>query len=188
MHAMLRTFIAVELPEDIRRGLVKLQKQIEMPGLSMRWVRTEAMHLTLKFLGDIKRDDIHEVGKFMREAVKGIEPFMLTVEGLGSFPAEGRPRILWVGVTGTVEPLSIIAEKLENGAREIGAKVEERRFVPHLTLGRVKTAPEGLAERLAEVKKPMLGSFQADGLTLFLSELTPKGGEYTTLCRVDFEE
>jgi 2'-5' RNA ligase len=55
-------------------------------------------------------------------------------------------------------------------------------------LGRVKTAPEDLAERLAEVKKPMLGSFQADGLTLFLSELTPKGGEYTTLCRVDFEE
>lgn len=188
MNAMLRTFIAIELPEGIRRGLVRLQRDLEMPGLSVRWVRTEAMHLTMKFLGDVRRDDILEVGKLMREAARGIEPFGLAVEGLGSFPPKGRPRILWVGVTGEVEKLGILAGRLEEGARKLGAKVEERRYVPHLTLGRVQKAPADLEERLAAMKKPALGAFQADGLILLMSELTRGGSDYTELDRVSFGE
>jgi len=184
----LRTFIAVELPGDIRRGLMKLQRELEeIEGLSARWVRTEAMHLTLKFLGDIRREDVLEVGRFMRESVKGIEPFTLGGEGLGSFPTKGRPRILWVGVTGAVEKLGMIAERLEHGARDVGAKVEERRFVPHLTLGRVQKSPMNFGERLARMEKPVLGTFQAVGLTLFMSELSPDGSHYTALDRVEFE-
>ena len=190
MNAQLRTFIAIELPEEIQRGLERVQRKLSRligAGLKVRWTRPEAIHLTLKFLGDIRRETIHEVGAFMRESVRGIPPFELTVEGLGSFPPTGRPRILWVGVTGEVEPLSVLAGRLEEGARQIGAKGEDRRYVPHLTLGRVKSAPPGFAESLAAVKKPILGTFQADGLTLFMSELTPKGSAYTVLDRVRFE-
>jgi RNA 2',3'-cyclic 3'-phosphodiesterase len=186
MDARLRTFIAVELPEEIRRGLIKIQNDLDLPGLEVLWVRTEAMHLTLKFLGDINRQDVPEVGRLMRDACEDIEPFTLGVEGLGSFPPKGRPRILWVGLTGQIESLAKMAERLENGARELGAKVEERRYVPHLTLGRVRKSPTDLAELLAKVKRPNLGTFVADGLTLFMSELTRKGSEYTELARVDF--
>lgn len=188
MKAQLRTFVAIELPEEIQRGLVKVQRKLELPGLKVRWARAEAMHLTLKFLGDIRREVIPEVSSLMREAVRDIEPFELTIEGLGSFPSGGRPRVLWVGLTGELESLATLAERLEEGARKLGAKGENKRYVPHLTLGRVKSAPPDFAERFAAVKKPVLGTFQAQGLTLFMSELSPQGSTYTVLDRAAFGE
>ena len=77
-------------------------------------------------------------------------------------------------------------ERLEIGARKLGAKGEDRRYVPHLTLGRVQRAPQDFAERLASVKKPVLGTVQAQELTLFMSELTRQGSTYTALDRIAF--
>jgi len=186
MKARIRTFIALELPEGIQRGLGKVQRALKFPGLSARWVRTDAMHLTVKFLGNIRREEVPEVSSLMEEAVLDIAPFELSIEGLWSFPPKGRPRILWVGVTGEVEPLGVVAKRLEEGARLLGAKGEDRRYVPHLTLGRVKSAPADFEERLAEVVRPMLGTFQAHELTLFMSELSGQGSRYTVLDRVAF--
>ena len=186
MKAQIRTFIAIELSERIRRGLARVQRQLEFPGLKVRWARVEVMHLTLKFLGSIRRDVVPEVSRLMREAVQDIEPFELTIEGLGSFPSSDRPRILWVGVGGELDPLRTLAERLEIGARKLGAKGEDRRYVPHMTLGRVKSAPPDFAERLASVEKPVLGTVQAQELILFMSELTRQGSAYTALDRIGF--
>jgi len=189
VKAQIRTFIAIELPERIRHGLVKVQQQLSRQvgtGLKVRWTHVETMHLTLKFLGSIRRDVVPEVGDLMREVAQDIDPFEITIEGLGSFPSSDRPRILWVGVGGELEPLSTLAKRLELGARKLGAKGEDRRYVPHLTLGRVQSAPQDFAERLTSIKKPVLGTVQARELTLFMSELTRQGSTYTALDRIAF--
>ena len=86
----------------------------------------------------------------------------------------------------TREALETLAARLEEGARNIGAKGENRRYVPHLTLGRIRSAPRDFQERFDSLQKPVLGTFQAEGLTLFMSELTPQGSLYTVLDRVKF--
>ena len=187
MGALLRAFIAIEVPEKIRQGLGRIQQKLQVSGLKVRWTHAQGMHLTLKFLGDIRREVVPEAARIMREASAGVGRLELTVGGLGSFPKNGPPRIVWVGVSGDIEPLAALAERLEEDARQLGAKGEDRRYVPHLTLGRIQDVPDDFARTLAEMGDPVLGTFQAEGLTLFMSELTPEGSIYTVLDHVAFE-
>ena len=139
----LRTFIAIELDESLRRALQSLQNRLkrQMPPGSVKWVAPEGVHLTLKFLGDTPAARVSEIVAAMRTACTGYGAFDLVVEGRGCFPNFRRPRVVWVAVRDRSQTIGSLQAAIEREVAPLGWPTEERAFTPHLTLGRVsKTA------------------------------------------------
>ena len=180
-----RLFIAVELTSAARRYAEEALR-IFKEGLpsGVRWVRPEGIHLTLKFLGNVSNDAIPTIESGMQRVVEGICPFTVRVQGAGCFPSTRRPRVLWLGLQGELEPLLTAQSRLEDSLEALGVERENRRFQPHLTLGRVSGGlPEGWAERLEKTLQTIgeLGhcDLPVDGLSLMESVLGKEGAVYT---------
>ena len=181
----MRTFIAVELDDAIRSRLAEAQQQLRpVAGASVKWVKPELIHLTLKFLGEIDEGQVADVAEAMALAAAGAGAFELSVAGLGAFPPRGAPRVVWAGV----EPhpaLTALVERLEEGLEILGFARERRPYSPHLTLGRVKD-PRGasaLRGRLEAGAAMSFGARRVDDLVLMQSVLTTAGPTYTPLRR-----
>lgn len=181
--AAIRTFISIDPPEDIKREILNLQGRFKIYGGHIGWTRPEAMHLTLKFLGDIDEKEVPEIEAATREATIGFNPFYLRVLGLGFFPGLRRLRIIWLGVSGEEDNLIRLQSKIENEIARIGHPREEREFKPHLTIGRVRDA-HGLNRLIDAVNAEReidLGGFNAAEILIMKSELKPGGAIYTRL-------
>ncbi|MEA1946348.1 MAG: RNA 2',3'-cyclic phosphodiesterase [Thermodesulfobacteriota bacterium] len=183
MSNTIRTFIAIELPEKIIYTIGKVQEKIKSYGLKIRWVRPANIHLTLKFLGDIKEADTEKIARAVSESVTGYNPISLTVKGIGVFPGIKRPRVLWLGVSKQFDLLTALQRTLDEKLETIGFPKEERPFKGHLTLGRIKAKidPKRLNDILKEFTKFESEQFFADRIILYKSELKPKGAVYTKL-------
>ena len=180
-----RLFIAVELTPAVRRYADKALR-IFKEGLhfGVRWARPEGVHLTLKFLGNVSEDAIPTVESGVRRAAEGICPFTLRVQGAGCFPSSRRPRVLWLGLQGELEPLLTVQSRLEDSLEALGVDRETRRFRPHLTLGRVSgELSEVQAEKVKETLQAVGGmgpcDLPVDGLSLMESVLGNEGAVYT---------
>jgi 2'-5' RNA ligase len=183
MAKMLRTFIAVEISDAIRQRALKLQRVLGEGLASVKWVEPENIHMTLQFLGNVPDIEVPKVCRLARESVADTARFTLTVSGAGSFPNAQRPRTLWLGVTEGAELMTRIYEALEQRLTPLGYRHEERRFTPHLTIGRVRDSSPQLADRLAEYSDWNGGSMEVKEITVMSSELTSDGPHYTTLGR-----
>ena len=188
MAEEVRSFIAVELPEAVKQKLAELQTQLKSGRARARWVASEGIHLTLKFLGGISVDTIPQVTKIMGEAASGYTPFRLAVRGLGVFPSPGRAQVVWVGLEGEVERLAQIQKRLDSGLESLGFVPESRAFTPHLTLARMRD-DASLAEREAMGKLVTATSFEAgdfvvESISLMKSQLTREGAIYSRLAAV----
>jgi len=183
MSNTIRTFIAIELPEKIIYTIGKVQEKIKSYGFKIRWVRTENIHLTLKFLGDIKEADTEKVARAISESVKGYHPILLAVKGIGVFPGIKRPRVIWLGISKQLDLLTELQKTLDEKLEAISFPKEKRPFKGHLTLGRIKSKID--AKRLYDVLKDFTKfeseHFFADRIILYKSELKPKGAVYTKL-------
>jgi 2'-5' RNA ligase len=179
----MRTFIAIDLDPGIKRSLSDLIRRLKKAGPEgTSWAREAAMHLTLKFLGEIDEPRSEAVGRAMDEAVLPGRPFPLQVRGTGYFPDARSPRVLWAGIAPSAE-LDSIQARLDSGLAAIGFEREARPFHPHLTLGRVRSAP-GVRAALTELelqKNADFGTMTASKITLFRSDLRPSGAEYSVL-------
>ena len=180
----IRTFLAIELPEEIRKEIANIQDHLKknIRGV-ITWVRPERIHLTLKFFGNISGDDVVNISRVVENSVAGVRPFSLSVKAVGVFPDVMRPRVVWLGINGDVVPLSNLHKVMDRGFQDYGFKREERPFRPHLTLGRIKS-PKGMVGLATVVEGGggyISGQFQAGGLTLFKSDLTPGVAIYTKL-------
>jgi len=136
MSKTIRTFIAIEIPGTIISKIRELQDGIRAYGFKIRWVRTENIHLTLKFLGDVEEIKINEIANAVAETVKGHSPITLQAKGIGVFPGIKRPRVLWVGLAGQLEALVRLQQTLDENLMALGFSREERTFKGHLTMGR----------------------------------------------------
>jgi len=188
MPERIRAFIAIEIPNEIRAGICQVQAAVRASRLRGAWVRPENMHLTLKFLGDIRPDEIETIAGMMAEACKRYEPFQLTVRGMGVFPGADRPRVLWVGIGGQVDVLEKLQHSLAQQLAEGGYPDEKRRFHAHLTLARFK-GPVAAQELLAAMRAQ--AAFETEPFAvretiLFQSVLRPTGAQYSALHRVGF--
>ncbi len=186
MGEKIRAFIAISVPEPVLQAIVKAQEGFQGSGLSIRWVRKEGIHLTLKFLGDIDRDDIEKIRAAMERVAEAFSPFTLRGEGVGVFPNLKRPRVVWVGVSGDVEPLRGLQRDLESQLDSLGFPKEKRSFSGHLTMGRVKgrldrTKLSRVLEGLGDFRTE---SFTAQSVVLFQSDLRPEGAVYSRLAEV----
>jgi 2'-5' RNA ligase len=183
MSETIRTFIAIELPEKILYTIGKVQEKVKSYGFKIRWVRTENIHLTLKFLGNIKETDTEKIAKAMFESVKGCGPILLAVKGIGVFPGIKRPRVIWLGISKQLDLLTGLQKTLDQKLETMGFPKEKRPFKGHLTLGRTKSKidPKTLHDVLTEFTQFESEHFFADRIILYKSELKPKGAVYTKL-------
>ncbi|HSB90951.1 MAG TPA: RNA 2',3'-cyclic phosphodiesterase [Anaerolineales bacterium] len=185
---MIRSFIAIDLTPDVRRGLGAAQQKLRaaLEDEPIRWVRPEGIHLTLKFLGDQPPDRIERIGDVLSQWAQGGSPLDLEIGSAGAFPDMARPRVLWVGVHEPSGRLVEWVDRLEKGLEGLGIRKEDRPFHPHLTLARVKErlTPRGLETlrgHLESLKGERIGEQRAEAATLFRSDLRPSGAVYTVL-------
>lgn len=185
----LRCFVAIELPAEVSAGLADLRTQLERPSQHyVKWVRPDGIHLTLKFLGNIQAGRQVDVSRAIERSVEGSPPLHLEVSGLGGFPSLRQPRVLWVAVSGDVEQLEALQRKIDDALADLGFPREERRFVPHLTLARVREGASPKERKaLGEVAMPLRETrpypLVATSVSLMRSQLTAAGAVYTCLSR-----
>jgi 2'-5' RNA ligase len=156
-----------------------------MPIGSVKWVRPEGIHLTLKFLGDTRRERLRAIEEGMRNAAESVERFQVELVGAGCFPSCRRPRVLWVGI-GASETLLRLQQRIDAEMNRLGWAVERRPFNPHLTLGRVRRdAPPSEVRRIGEVVSSIevgsLGVQQVTEVSLIRSILRRDGARYVKL-------
>lgn len=179
MPKPLRTFIAVRIRAT--RPLRDVLDQLKTFGRSLKTVYPDNLHATLKFLGDTDPAAISEIGRTLEQAVAGVSPFELRMTGLGAFPDEKRPRVVWAGLE-RAEPLVALAAELETRLEPLGFPAEGRPFKPHLTLARLRgRPPEGLPALLAEHPATDFGTMSIDSIELYQSDLGTHGPKYTPL-------
>jgi 2'-5' RNA ligase len=185
----MRTFIAIELPQEIKEGLAKVQEQLKGGGAGASWTRPEGIHLTLKFLGEVPEPKAQELMSTLTTAVRGTGTFRIEVAGAGAFPNVRNPRVLWIGVSGDLEKLALLQASVEAAMTGLGFEPEDRKFSPHLTLARIKyLRPRDNWQKVVEgIRDINLGGFEADRVSLIKSELKPAGAVYTELGRVELK-
>jgi 2'-5' RNA ligase len=187
----IRSFVAIELPEEAKRGLARLRRELERDEHRfVKWVEPRAIHLTLKFLGNIPSKRVAEVTEAIGRAARGIFPFHLEISGTGAFPNLKQVRVFWVGIGGELDKLSVLHQNIDSVLAAVGFTREERPFVPHLTLARVRegaSLPErrSFGELVGSTIFEDKYSIEVEAVRLMRSQLTPSGANYTCLSIVD---
>ncbi len=180
-----RTFIAVTISPEIRRAAGKLAEMLRPAAGDVKWVEPENLHWTLQFLGDVDVLEIPAVCTAVSTAVTEVESFDLEARGAGAFPAPDRPRTLWVGAGAGAQAMVALHGAIDRKLKRLGYRAEQRRFVPHITLGRAgrNSPPRPLIRELAGLAEFDAGSMLVDEVTVFASKLTPEGPQYDVLAR-----
>ena len=185
--ALIRAFIAVELPSGLKNELAELETQLKKASPPVvKWVEPNSIHVTLKFLGEISEDSIEELMLAIEETAQGILPFQLEVRGVGAFPNLERPQVLWTGVKGELEKIAQLQKRIESNTEQLGSPRESRAFSPHLTLGRVRDEAgpnerRRLGKLLADTTFTALHNVDVDAVNLMKSQLTPGGAIYSCI-------
>jgi RNA 2',3'-cyclic 3'-phosphodiesterase len=185
--SLLRAFIAIELPahvcDAIQKQTVRLRQTL---GIDLiRWVPTQNMHLTLKFLGDTATSHLDFLKQQLVREADSHPQFDLQLGGLGAFPTSKRPRLLWIGIHAPAD-LASLQRSIEAGTSRLGYEPEERAFSPHLSIGRVRqnVSPPDLQKirtALDTIQLGNIGIARVDSIHLFKSDLQPSGSIYTKL-------
>jgi 2'-5' RNA ligase len=183
----MRTFIAIEIPEEMKRAIAEVQAQLKVSGADANWTRPEGIHLTLKFLGEVPEENVSEITAALVSAAEGRGRFHLQAAGTGVFPNEKAPRVVWIGISGELDKLMGLQISVEEQMVRLGFQQEDRRFKPHLTLGRIKHLPSygSWMHALKGVRDIELPGFDATAISLMKSELGQTGAVYTEIGRAE---
>jgi len=182
-----RAFIAIELPDELKPALTRLQDHLKSGGqTSVKWVDPYSIHLTLKFLGNIDRDMVGRITTALEESVRGIHPFHLEARGLGAFPGLKRVQVVWVGITGEVDRLSQLQQRIESSLAPLGFVPESRPFSPHLTIARLRdrVTPDerqSLGHLIASTSFDTVYAIDVGSVHLMRSQLTREGAVYSRI-------
>ena len=183
----MRLFVAVNLPAEERRRAWAAAAPLRSASLPVRWVSEEALHLTLRFLGEVAEEQSGPIAEALAAAVRrgGARPFPLALGGVGAFPDVARPRVVWLGAE-RHPALELLANDVENALRAFAFEPELRPFNPHLTLGRVERGARPAAFRdFARLAAAVgyEGVITVESVDLMHSTLGPSGASYRVLAR-----
>ena len=206
-----RTFIAVAAAPEIRQAAQKLMNLLRPAAEGVKWVAPENLHWTLQFLGDVDELDTPEVCRAVSKAADELEPFTLEARGAGAFPSPDRPRTLWIGAGEGEREMVALQKAIQRRLAKRGYRGEQRRYVPHLTIGRARHAVRGsgdvvrgsgdvvrgspdpaqaddqrspsLSAELAEIADYNAGTMLVEEVTVYASRLGREGSTYEVLAR-----
>jgi 2'-5' RNA ligase len=187
----MRAFIAIELPEEIKKTLSGLQDKLRPSGADVKWVAPENIHLTLKFLGEITEDKSKEITGEIENIAGDTKAFFISLSSPGAFPNVNSPRVIWIGIDKGDLETKKIANRLEEKISELGIPREDKEFSSHVTIGRVKSALN--RDKLVNTLKAVIPDFQngpefpVTKITLFKSTLMPKGPFYEAIKEVNLK-
>jgi 2'-5' RNA ligase len=171
----------VLLPDAVRAGLAATIAELRPRAPGLAWVRAENLHLTFRFLGELRPEGLERAREAVRAAAAGVGPFTVALDGLGGFPSPRAPRVVWAGVTTGADELGAFHAALEAALIARGISGEARAFHPHVTLARARDrrGAEGLARALGA--GPGFGEMRVTAVHLMRSELGPRGARYAVL-------
>ena len=181
----MRLFVAVNLPADERRRAWAAAAPLRAAHLPVRWVAEDAIHLTLRFLGEVEQDRVAGIQDGLGGAVRTARPFPVTIGGVGAFPSLDKPRVVWLGIEHH-PALELLANDVELALMGLSFEPELRPFSPHVTLGRVeRTARRGAFQDFARLAAGVdyAGATLVESVDLMQSVLGPRGASYTVLSR-----
>ncbi len=183
----MRLFIAIEIPDDVKKLMAEAQAKLKGPAVDAGWTRPEGIHLTLKFLGEVPELRAPEIVTALSGAIKGTAGFRIDIAGAGAFPNPKNARVVWVGVSGETDKLAKLQVVVEDAMIGLGFPREDRAFTPHLTLGRIKyiRSRNAWLKALEEIKDIKLPSFDVHAVSLMKSELKRSGAVYAELGRIE---
>lgn len=169
--------------------MASAELQTQARDVAASWVAAENFHVTVKFLGAVDEARIPAIADALCAAAARHRAFEIDVEGLGAFPVESRPRVLWAGVGRGADALSAVASSVEHALAGVGFVRAERPFTAHITLARVRVPRRdpALARALAAATTRPLGRSPVDAIALMRSDLSPRGARYSTLVSARFE-
>jgi RNA 2',3'-cyclic 3'-phosphodiesterase len=174
-----RLFIAADLEDDLRRRVAAVPERVRLRGF--RLVAPEALHVTVRFLGDIEEARVVEIARALASACAAHAPFAVELKGGGTFGAPRRPRVAWIGIADEGGRLAALAASVAQALAAVGFAPAEHAFSPHLTIGRAKARAS--LDEAALAALPSLGWMPIAELVLFRSETRPAGAVHTALAR-----
>ena len=183
----MRVFVAVAIPADAKRELGKLIDRLALENSGgVRWVALEGIHLTMKFLGDVEPSRISDVVEAMSGAAHDVAPFCIQLSGLGMFPNDRRPRVLWAGVAGDLGPMQELQHRIEDSMAGLGFYRDKRPFNHHLNVGRVRdqasdTERRGIGAAFSRQTLGTLEPWLVEKVHLIQSHLGPRGATSSDL-------
>ena len=185
----MRLFVGIEISQAVVAATLDLVAQLQAacsalaPRARLTWVTAERLHITIRFIGHVDDARVDKI-RAVLEPPLALDPFDLTITGVGTFPPKGPPRVVWAGLAGGRDQLLALEPKVSERLAGAGVPREERPFNPHLTLARVRDAA-GLrsAPFVGSLRGISLGTTSVDAITLFESRLSPKGPTYVALAR-----
>ncbi len=177
----MRLFVAITIDEEIKQNILLIQQAIQKFQPDIKLVQEENIHLTLRFLGETPEEKLKSIEKVLC-SVQEYPSFEMVIRKLGAFPSLKNPRVVWVGCENASENIEKIYLSIENELRKLQFPSEERAHLSHITLGRNKSRGYNSLNELAEkYTDKILGKQVVKKITLFQSNLTPRGPIYTNI-------
>ncbi len=182
-----RLFIAITVPETVKGEVDRAQAGLRraLPEKAIRWTPREQFHLTLRFLGNVESQRTGELSQALGDVCSGFAPIRLRAAGIGFFPNARRPRVLWVGLDEPSGELKKLQQAIQSAVQGFTLEEPEKRFVGHVTLGRVKELRRSEADALAKaafgMEERVFGEWTTTEVEIMRSQLSPKGARHTVL-------
>jgi 2'-5' RNA ligase len=177
-----RSFIAVNLPDTLKAEIGEITDRLRNAGPKARWVQSQNVHVTLKFLDEISDDQVNPLIGAITAASGDLHPFALRLGGFGFFPNEHKARVFWVGIEAGLDELRLLANGIDKQTKPLGFKPEKRKFSAHLTLARFRQpGPAGDLAAAAARLDYHSETIKVGSIELMKSVLSPKGATYSVL-------
>ena len=186
----IRSFIAIELPSELKTILGSFQNEMASAGGSfVKWVSPDSIHITLKFLGNIFTEKVEAISLAIEQACAGTGPFTLKSGELGGFPNLKQPRVLWIGLHGDIDRVKLLQMSIDNNLARLGFDKEKREFTPHITLARMrdKASPADhrkFGELIMNKRFDFRYKIDVESINLMRSQLLPGGAIYSRLAQL----
>ncbi|MCI4624741.1 MAG: RNA 2',3'-cyclic phosphodiesterase [Candidatus Magnetoovum sp. WYHC-5] len=178
----IRSFISINLPIALKTTIDNTITELKAFGRDVKWIKGEALHITMKFLGNINVERLALFEEVLTETSTMHSPFDLKFSGLGFFPNQRYPKIVWIAVN-TSPALNKLQAEIDDKFEKLGFSKEKRKFSPHLTIGRIKddANTRTLTEKVLSMGNTYFGTFTVNSFFLMKSDLQKDGAKYTVI-------